>query len=115
MTPPISEAENALAVQAADEQRSRDFWVARCRYCAERIRLVADEVGVSRAEAIQLWAAMLNDNAANNISEAMHHYGDVVKSVNNANYPLATKLLKYLEHEARADKPWDPGNVDLGE
>lgn len=98
------EQEKAIAEQVVADWGTRDFWIGKCRYCGLGIDLVMAELKVTRSEAIVLWAAMLNDNAANSMRIAMHEYGDIQKR----SQPLVKKWIEIAEAEMRNDdKPWE--------
>ena len=102
--PTAEEREKAIQAQADEDWRNRDFWTAKCRYCLKGIDLVMQEMAVTRTEAIQLWASMQHDNAANVMLRAIHQYETMQEKMRPHIKSLAEAAQK--EMDDAKDEPW---------
>lgn len=104
MTDLILSDEDRAKLQAShDWEGTRVFWEGKCIYCRGGIELVQERLGVSRSEAVILFAAMMHDNASNLWYKGVAQW----ERLQDKSRPLAERMVKGIEEELDRDKPED--------
>ncbi len=84
-----------------DWERNKSFWEGRCVYCTAGLEMVQEQMGVTRDQALTLFAALLVQDAANKYYWAVSDW----KTMTQKMMPLIQPISEQAKEGLR--KPWE--------